>query len=137
METLTGVRKVSSDDGDLAWYRRGDQELRLADAIDSRHGTAMTVGFARYAAGESNEWTVSYEEALVVTKGRFAVDAGGTSTVAGPGEVIYLTSGTPLVYRAVEDSEVVYVSHPHWYEATEQSPYADRLGEFTPEQPTD
>jgi ethanolamine utilization protein EutQ len=132
METSTGVRKVSSDD-QLEWYRRGDQELRLADAIDGRHGAAMTVGFARYAAGESNDWTMSYDEALVVTKGRFAVDSNGSSTVAGPGEVIYLRSGTPLVYRAVEDSEVVYVSYPHWYEATSQSPYAGKLDEFAPE----
>ena len=90
----------------------------------------MTVGFARYAAGESNDWVMSYDEALVVTKGSFAVDSGGESTVAGPGEVIYLSPGTPVVYRAIEDSEVVYVSYPHWYEATLRSPHAARLEEF-------
>lgn len=127
-----GVRKVSSND-ELTWYRRGQQELRLADAIDGSDGAAMTVGFCRYAAGESNEWVMSYDEALVVTKGRFAVDSGGTSTVAGPGEVIYLSPDTPVVYRAEEESEVVYVSYPHWMEATERSPYAERLSEFQPE----
>ena len=68
-----GVRKVTSDD-ELEWYRRGTQELRLADAIGEADGAAMTVGFARYAAGEANDWTMSYDEALIVTKGRFAVD---------------------------------------------------------------
>jgi ethanolamine utilization protein EutQ len=125
-----GVRKVSSDDGDLRWYRRGQQQLQLADAVDQDSGAAMTVGFARYAAGESNEWVVSYDEALVVTKGTFAVDSGGTSTVAGPGEVIYLSPATPVVYRAVEDCEVVYVSYPHWYDATVRSPHAALLEEF-------
>ena len=131
MTQATGVRKASSDDPTLIWYRRHDQELLLADAIDEAHGTAMTVGFARYAAGESNEWVMSYDEALVVTRGRFAVDSGGTSTVAGPGEVIYLSPGTPVTYRAEEDSEVVYVSYPHWQPATERSPHAARLDEFT------
>jgi ethanolamine utilization protein EutQ len=130
---VPAVRKLSSDDANLRWYRRGAQELRLADAVDGESGAAMTVGFARYAAGESNEWVMSYDEALVVTKGTFAVDSGGASTVAGPGEVIYLATGTPLVYRAITDTEVVYVSHPHWYEATARSPQAFRLDEFAEE----
>jgi ethanolamine utilization protein EutQ len=133
MKQSPGVLKASSSDT-LTWYRRGQQELRLADAIDGAQGAAMTVGFARYGAGESNDWTMTYDEALVITKGRFAVDSGGVSTVAGPGEVIYLSPGTPVVYRAVEDSEVVYVSYPHWFDATAQSPYAKRLAEFTPEE---
>ena len=126
---VPGVRKVTSDD-DLRWYWRGDQQLRLADAIDSDSEAAMTVGFGRYSAGESNDWVMSYDEALIVTKGSFAVDSGGESTVAGPGEVIYLSPGTPVVYRAIEDTEVVYVSFPHWYEATLRSPHAARLDEF-------
>ena len=128
-----GVVKVSSDDPGLRWYRRGDQQLRLADAVDGSSGAAMTVGFARYAAGESNEWVMSYDEALVVTRGSFAVDSGGRSTVAGVGEVIYLSPDTPVVYRAIEDSEVVYVSYPDWYEATVRSPNAARLDEFVEE----
>ena len=126
---VPGVRKVTSDD-DLRWYWRGDQQLRLADAIDSDSEAAMTVGFGRYSAGESNDWVMSYDEALIVTKGSFAVDSGGESTVAGPGEVIYLSPGTPVVYRAIEDTELVYVSFPHWYEATLRSPHAARLDEF-------
>ena len=128
-----GVVKVSSDDPGLRWYRRGDQQLRLADAVDGSSGAAMTVGFARYAAGESNEWVMIYDEALVVTRGSFAVDSGGRSTVAGVGEVIYLSPDTPVVYRAIEDSEVVYVSYPDWYEATVRSPNAARLDEFVEE----
>jgi ethanolamine utilization protein EutQ len=128
-----GVLKVSSDDPGLRWYRRGDQQLRLADAVDGSDGAAMTVGFARYAAGESNEWVMSYDEALVVTRGALAVDSDGESTVAGAGEVIYLSPGTPVVYRAIEDSEVVYASYPHWYDATVRSPYAARLEEFVEE----
>jgi ethanolamine utilization protein EutQ len=135
MHGTTGVVKLSSDESRLTWYRRGRQQIRLADAIDGSDGAAMTVGFARYAAGESNEWVMSYDEALVVTRGRFAVDSGGSATEAGPGEVIYLSPGTPVVYRAVEDTEVVYVSYPHWFEATERSPHAARLGEFAPEEP--
>ena len=60
-----GVLRASSDDPGLRWYRRGDQQLRLA--------------------------------------------------------------------RAIDDSEVVYVSYPHWYDATVRSPHAARLEEFVEE----
>ena len=129
----TRVRKASSSDPALRWFRRGRQDLRLADAIDGSDGVAMTVGFARYAAGESNEWVMSYDEALVVTRGRFAVDSDGGSTEAAVGEVIYLSPDTPVTYRAIEESEVVYVSYPHWYDATARSPHAARLAEFAEE----
>lgn len=128
---MPGVTKVSSND-DLEWYRRLDQDLVLADAIDQRHDAAMTVGFARYGAGESNPWTVSYDEALIVTKGRYSVVSEGVVTTALAGEVIYLRAGTDLVYRAEEESEVVYVSHPHWMAATQASPHVARLAEFRP-----
>lgn len=127
-----GVRKVTSND-DLTWYRRHQQDLLLADAIDGNADAQMTVGFARYGAGESNPWTVSYDEALVITRGRFTVESQSRDTTAGPGEVIYLRTGTELQYRAEEVTELVYVTYPHWMPATEASPYAARLAEFQPD----
>jgi hypothetical protein len=40
---------------------------------------------------------------------------------------------TAVVYRAIEDSEAVYVSYPHWYDATVRSRHASRLEEFVEE----
>jgi ethanolamine utilization protein EutQ len=131
MSEHDGVRKVSAGDS-LEWYRRHDQDLLLADGITEHDGAAMTVGFARYGAGESNPWTVTYDEALIISKGRFTVESDGRSTTAGPGEVIYLRAGTDLVYRAAEPTELVYVTYPHWMAATEGSPFAERLAEFQP-----
>ena len=128
---MAGVTKVTSGDH-LEWFRRFDQDVLLADAVDQRHDAAMSVGFARYGAGESNPWTVSYDEALIVTRGRFSVESSGVVTTAGVGEVIYLRAGTDLVYQAPDECEVVYVSYPHWMAATEGSPYAERLAEFQP-----
>lgn len=130
-----GVVKVGADDPSLAWHRRHDQHLLLADALDEDAGGAMTVGFARYGAGESNPWTMSYDEVLVITDGRFTVESADGSVTAGPGEAIYLRTGTELVYRAVEQTQLVYVTHPHWMPATEASPHAARLDEFQPVAP--
>lgn len=126
------VTKVNSGDN-LTWYRRYQQDLRLADAIDAEAGAQMTVGFARYGAGESNPWTVAYDEALIITRGLFTVESQGRATTASPGEVIYLRTGTDLRYQAEEETELVYVTHPHWMHATAASPLAARLDEFQPD----
>lgn len=126
-----GVTKHTSDD-DLTWYRRHEQAIVLADALDGTDDVAMTVGFARYGPGEANPWTTSYDEALVITSGRFTVESGGRAVSAGPGEVIFLRRGTELVYKADEETELVYVTYPHWAAATEQAGRTQALAEFQP-----
>jgi ethanolamine utilization protein EutQ len=115
------------------WWQRGNQQLFLGDVLDHTSDAVMGVGFARYRKGEANPWTVSYSEVLIVTKGVFTVlTPEGLSASASVGEVIYLPAGAEVIYQADEDTELVYVAHPHWFEATENSPFADKLQEFRP-----
>lgn len=115
------------------WYQHTDRQIYLGDVLDASNSDAMSVGFCRYNKGETNEWIVTYDEALIVTKGVFTVRfAGGTKT-AKVGEVIFLTKGTQVVYQGEEDgTEVVYVSYPHWLEATRNSRHAAQLELFHP-----
>jgi ketosteroid isomerase-like protein len=47
---------------------------------------SVSGGYARYAPGESNEWVVTYDEALIVTKGAITVtSADGVETDRPPG----------------------------------------------------
>lgn len=125
------VQKFTSDSA-TAWFQRLDQQIRLADVLDGDSGAAMTVGFARYGKGERNPWKMTYDEALIITKGRFTVEGPDGPVTAGVGEVIYLRAGAELVYSADEESELVYVTYPHWLAATEKSAEADRLKEWHP-----
>ena len=108
------------------WYRSGDRKIFLSDALDPSNSESMSVGFARYAAGEWNEWVVTYDEALIVTRGAYTVtSADGVETTARAGEVIFLRKGTPVVYSAKEEgADVVYVTYPHWMDAQRQSEHA-------------
>jgi ethanolamine utilization protein EutQ len=110
-----GIRLYTASDV-ADWYRRGDREIFLGDVLDPSNSESMTVGFARYAPGESNEWVVTYDEALIVTAGAFTVASkDGRRTTARAGEVIFLRKGTPLVYSAEDEgAELVYVTYPHW-----------------------
>jgi ethanolamine utilization protein EutQ len=110
-----GIRLFTADDVDT-WYRRGERRIFLGDVLDPSNSEAVSIGFARYAPGESNEWVVTYDEALIVTRGAFTVtSADGVETTARPGEVIFLDAGTPVVYSTKDEgAELVYVTYPHW-----------------------
>ncbi len=116
-----------------AWHQRGDQQIFLGNVLDSLNSDTMSVGFAQYQKGESNEWIVTYDEALIVTKGVFTVRSADGAKTAKAGEVIFLTKGTKVVYQGEEDdTEVVYVSYPHWFDAQRNSEHADLLDAFHP-----
>jgi ethanolamine utilization protein EutQ len=116
-----GIRLVRTEDVD-AWFRRVGRKIFLGDVVDPSNSDSMTVGFAHYAPGESNEWVVTYDEVLIVTKGTFTVAAeDGQETTAGPGEVIFLRAGTAVVYSTKDEgAELVYVTYPHWSERLDE-----------------
>jgi ethanolamine utilization protein EutQ len=125
-----GIRLFTAGDVDT-WYRPGDRRIFLSDVLDPSNSESMSVGFARYAPGESNEWVVTYDEALVVTRGSFTVAAeDGRETTARAGEIIFLRKGTAVVYSAKDEgAELVYVTYPHW---THTSADAAFLETFVP-----
>jgi ethanolamine utilization protein EutQ len=127
------ISRFTPDDVDT-WYRPGEIKMLLGDVLDSSNSDAMSVGFAHYAPGASNEWVVTYDEALIITKGAFTVTSmDGVETTARAGEVIFLRAGTPVVYSAKEEgAEVVYATYPHWSEAHAASEYAPFLDSFQP-----
>jgi len=98
----------------------------------------MTVGFAHYAPGAANEWVVTYDEALIITRGAFTVtSADGVETTARVAEIIFLRAGTPVVYSAKGDgAELVYVTYPHWSETEASERFLDvfQPSEDRPEQ---
>ncbi|ALG12716.1 cupin [Kibdelosporangium phytohabitans] len=113
-----------------SWFQRLDQQVFLGDVVDQTSGAEMSVGFGRYGKGERNPWKVTYDEALIVTKGSFTVEGPEGPVTAGVGEVIYLRADTEVLYVANEETELVYVTYPHWLRATENSAEAARLDEF-------
>jgi ethanolamine utilization protein EutQ len=112
------------------WYQANGVEMAIGDAVDPSNSDSMSVGFARYGKGAANAWTLTYDEALAIVKGRFTVESDTGPHTAAAGEVIFLRRGTRVVYRADEDTELVYVTHPHWLEATERSELAAQLADY-------
>jgi ethanolamine utilization protein EutQ len=126
------VRRFTAEDA--AWFQYGDRQIFVGDVLDSSNGDTMSVGFYRNRTkGGRNEWIVTYDEALVVTKGALTVRSGEGATTARAGEVIFLTKGTQVAYEAAEDgTEFVYVTYPHWMDAQRRSEHAHLLDAYRP-----
>jgi ethanolamine utilization protein EutQ len=128
-----GIRRFTTDDAPT-WYQAGTRQIFLSDVLDAANSDTMSVGFARYGPGQANEWVLTYDETLIVTKGALTVTgADGTRTTANAGEVIFLRAGTKVVYSAADaGAEVVYVTYPHWILAQQRSEPAALLDTFPP-----
>ena len=113
-DTTMHVRKLDARDA-AGWVQVGEGEIYVNDLIDHTNtpSAAMTVGYARLAAGESLEISFPYDEVLVVTKGSYSVrTSDGTEHTATAGETIYLPGGSTNWSRAETDTEMVYVAAP-------------------------
>lgn len=126
------VRHFTSKDA--KYYRYADRPIFVGDVLDTSNSEHMSVGFYRnQKKGERNEWVVTYDEALIVTKGALTVRSSDGATTARAGEIIFLTKGTAIAYEAAEDdTEVVYVSYPHWMDAHMKSEHAHLLEAYRP-----
>lgn len=126
------VRHFTADDAE--WYQYSDRQIFVGDVLDSSNSETMSVGFYRNKIkGDRNEWVVTYDEALIVTRGALTIRSADGAKTAKPGEVIFLTKGTKVAYEATEnDTEVVYVTYPHWIDAHRQSEHAALLDSYHP-----
>jgi ethanolamine utilization protein EutQ len=102
-----------------------EAEVYLKDIVDTSVSESMSAGYGRYAKGISNDWTVDYDEVIVVISGVFTIHSEGKSTTLKAGDFFFLTRGTSVTYQADEASVVLYVTYPHWREAARK---AGRLG---------
>lgn len=120
--------------GNAAFFRYLDKDIFVGDVIDRSNSRHLSAGYYRnHTRGEKNEWVVTYDEVLVVVHGALTVHSDGVSTTARAGEIIFLTEGTALAYEAGEDNtEVVYVTFPHWLDAQQGSDHAHLLDAYVP-----
>lgn len=126
------VEHYTSEDAKFFQYL--DREIYVGDVLDPANSAHMSAGYYRNKRkGERNAWVVTYDEVLVVTKGALTIRSAQGDKTARAGEIIFLKAGTRLAYEAAEDdTEVVYVSYPHWMDAQQHSEHAHLLNDYHP-----
>jgi len=106
------------EDLDFVPRAEGGDMAQLAEVSGAADGTPLGAGFVRLTKARI-EWTVKYDEVLIVLEGALKVHADGRILEAGPRDSIWLPAGTPLVYEA-EDALIAYAIHPaDWAERSD------------------
>ncbi len=102
------VRRFS----DLAFVPRahnGDM-AQLAEVSGPNDGTELGTGYVRLS-NACIDWTVRYDEVLLVLEGSLRVRTQHGVLEAGPRDSVWLPEGAALTYEA-ENALVAYAIHP-------------------------
>ncbi|MEM5328923.1 hypothetical protein VSR34_20345 [Paraburkholderia sp. JHI2823] len=97
----------------LAFEPYGDHETgsaSIARLIGPQHSRTMGAGVARFD-NVSIEWTVLYDELIVVLEGVFRLRVADKVFEAMSGEIIWIPENTPLRYEG-EGATVFYALAP-------------------------
>lgn len=99
-------------------FEHGDM-AQLAGICGANDGTPLGVGIARMGNARF-DWTVTYDEVLIVLSGQLTVRTKDAVMVAGPHDSIWLPAGSAVTYEAV-DCVAAYAIHPASGNPTETS----------------
>ncbi len=105
-----GVLLFKRKDMTFVPYAGPPGKATIARLVGPEASRTMAAGIATFD-GCSIEWTVLYDELIVVLEGRFRVKVGRSTIAAGPGDVIWLPEGTALEYGG-DKAVVAYVLYP-------------------------
>ncbi len=86
-------------------------KAEIARLVGPDISATMGAGVAAFEAC-SIEWTVLYDEVIVVLEGRFRLVVGDQRLDCGPGDVLWIPEGTALKYEADERAVCFYALHP-------------------------
>lgn len=107
---MSGVRLFRRQEMQFDAYGGPPGEATIARLVGPEISRSMGAGIATFDAC-SIEWTVLYDEVIVVLEGRFRLRVGAQTIAGDPGDVIWIPEGTALRYEG-ERAVVFYALHP-------------------------
>lgn len=112
------VRKFTIADAPFERSPGQQGDVFAGNLVDQRDGGPVTIGYGRYAPGQSISETLAVDDVMVVLEGRLSVSTDAGTVIAGPGEIVYMPKGTVVTIRSHEEGALTaYVTYPHWQEA--------------------
>lgn len=111
-ETKAGakVAHFSSSEMNFTAFGGPPGAATIARLVGPEMSTTMGAGIATFD-GCSIEWTVLYDEPIVVLEGTFRLVAGSEAYSCKPGDVIWIPENTPIKYEG-DEARVFYALHP-------------------------
>jgi len=111
------VRKFAIADARFERSPGQDADVFAANLVDQRDGGPITVGYGRYAPGQSLRETLAVDDVMVMIAGRLSVSTDTITVTVGPGEIVYMPKGETVTIRSHDEGALTaYVTYPHWQE---------------------
>ncbi len=108
--TKSNVVHYRKSDLNFAAYGGPPGKATIARLVGPDISTSMGAGIATFD-GCSIEWTVLYDELIVVLEGTFRLVAGDKTYSCTPGDVLWIPENTPIKYEG-DKAMVFYALHP-------------------------
>ena len=109
------VQKLSIADALLERSPGQEADIFVGNLVDERHGGPVTIGYGRYAPGQTLAETMAVDDVMIVLEGRLSVSTDAGTVTAGPGEIVYMPKGEAVTLRSHDEGAVTaYVTYPHW-----------------------
>ncbi len=116
------VQKFSVADALFECSPGQDNDVYVANMVDERHGSPITVGYGRYAPNQELNLTLDVDDVMILLEGRLSVSSRTGTVTAGPGDIIRMPKDENVTIRSFDQSVVTaYVTYPHWREAAERA----------------
>jgi ethanolamine utilization protein EutQ len=107
---VSGVQLFKRSEIEFEHYGGPPGNSELARLVGTELSSTMGAGIATFDAC-SIEWTLLYDEVIVVLEGRFRLRVGDETVEADPGDVVWIPDGTPLRYEG-DGATVFYALAP-------------------------
>lgn len=112
------VQKFSLSDAELVRSPGQDADIFVGNLVDERHGGPVTIGYGRYAPGQSLTETMAVYDTMIMLEGRLSVSTSDGTVTAGPGDIVHMPKGQSVTITTDgEGALTAYVTYPHWAEA--------------------
>jgi len=108
----SGLKVVRGNSVKMDVFDTGDPEVKAYyQELVSKEESKMSAGFLTIENSRF-EWELTYEEIDYVIEGTLTVEINGKTYTAYPGDVLFVPSGTNVVWGSPDKARVFYTTYP-------------------------
>jgi ethanolamine utilization protein EutQ len=108
----SGLKVVRGSSVQMEYFDTGNPDNKVYfQELVSKEESKMSAGFL-HIEDSSFEWELTYEEIDYVIEGTLTVEINGHKYVAHPGDVLFVPSGSKVIWGSPDKARVFYATYP-------------------------
>lgn len=108
----SGLKVVRGNSVKMDVFDTGDSEVKAYyQELVSKEESKMSAGFLTIENSRF-DWELTYEEIDYVIEGTLTVEINGKTFTAYPGDVLFVPSGSKVVWGSPDKAKIFYTTYP-------------------------